>query len=143
MNFIKKYFLVKEISSKDGELHFRRYRLIECSFFAIYFHVIYKHDEDNHLHSHPWNFWSLILKGGYEETFKSKYNENYETFIRKPFSLGFRFYDDYHRVIRLFSTTYTLVFCSPRNLNYTWGYDVDGKHVNFNDYRKNKNGILN
>lgn len=140
-NLINKLFLVKEIVSKEGELHFRRYRLLECSLFAIYIHAIYKHDEDGHLHSHPWNFWSLILKGGYEEIFKSKYNSDYINYTKKPFSLSFRFYDDYHKVIKLFSTTWTLVFCSPRNKNYTWGYDVSGTHVNFDEYRRNKNAI--
>lgn len=138
-NFINKYFLVKEIKSKTGELHFRRYRLIECSMFALYIHFINKHDEDLHYHSHPWNFWSLILKGGYEENFTSKNERENSTHIRKFLSLGFRFYDDYHKVVKLFSPTWTLVLTSPRNVNYTWGYLVNGKHVNFDEYRKNKN----
>ncbi len=41
-------FLVKEIKSKAGELHFRRWRLLQLPFFAIYIHGIYKSDEDLH-----------------------------------------------------------------------------------------------
>jgi len=57
----------KEIISKDGVLHFRRWKIILTPWFAIYIHAIYKADEDKHLHNHPWNFWSFVLKGSYTE----------------------------------------------------------------------------
>lgn len=46
-------FLIKEIKSKTGDLHFRRWRIIETPWFSIYVHGIYKADEEAHLHDHP------------------------------------------------------------------------------------------
>lgn len=66
-SLFKILFLAKEIKSKTGELHFRRYRLFWTPWFALYIHRIYKADEDPYPHSHPWNFISLILNGGYIE----------------------------------------------------------------------------
>jgi hypothetical protein len=67
---IKKLFLAKEIISKEGVLHFRRWRIIECLLFNIYIHKIYV--KDNDLHDHPWNYFSLILSGSYIEKTKDK-----------------------------------------------------------------------
>lgn len=138
LSLLKKLFLVKEIKSKEGVLHFQRYRIIECSLFAIYVHYIAKSDEDKFPHSHPWNFWSLILFGGYYEALVKKYSFKKEYFKKQFLSIGYRYYDDYHQ-INLIKPTWTLVLCSPRNEDYTWGYLTDEGHVNFDVYRKNKN----
>lgn len=58
---------VLEIKSKAGELHFKRFAIFESKYLSLYFHRIYKADKDVYLHSHPWNFISLILKGSYVE----------------------------------------------------------------------------
>ena len=60
-------FLIKQIVSKDGNLHFKRWRIIETPWFNIYIHGIYHKDEEAHMHDHPWNFYSFILYGGYVE----------------------------------------------------------------------------
>lgn len=39
-NLLNKYLLVKEIVSKTGVVHFRRYRLLSLSKFNIYIHNI-------------------------------------------------------------------------------------------------------
>ena len=59
--------LVKEIRSKKGELHFKRWRILSTPWFNIFLHFINRADEDKDLHDHPWSFWSIILKGGYIE----------------------------------------------------------------------------
>ncbi len=145
----KKLFLIKEIRSKSGELHFRRYRLFWTPWLAIYIHRIYKSDEDLHPHNHPWNFISFILSGGYTE---SCYSQRFTPFI--PFGCSVdtietsqqtltvydsvkRTRDQYHH-ITLISPTTSLVL--------TWGkwekcgYLVDSKFVDFEEYRKIKNG---
>lgn len=52
-SIIRKFFLVKEIISKEGEVHFRRYRLLATPWFNIYIHNIRRSDEDIHMHDHP------------------------------------------------------------------------------------------
>lgn len=61
--------MVKEIKSKSGDLHFQRFAILETPIFSIYIHRIFKEDKDLHLHSHPWNFVSMILKGSYTEKY--------------------------------------------------------------------------
>jgi hypothetical protein len=126
---------VKEIRSKKGELHFVRWELfsIPCTTIKLYLHKILKEDEDEHPHDHPWNFFSLILKGGYVESVNHLFHH------RKPGSISYKKAEEYHKVLRLFSTTYSLalVFGKKR----TWGYRVGDGWVDFKTYRNNKNNI--
>ena len=59
--------LIKEIKSKSGEVHFRRWEILKTRCGSIWLHAIYKADQDKHLHNHPWDFKSLVLKGSYLE----------------------------------------------------------------------------
>jgi hypothetical protein len=141
-NFFKKLFLVKEIRSKTGELHFQRYRVFACKFFSIYLHFIAKSDEDKHPHSHPWNFFSLVLWGGYAETLTTHKTNIVSHHARSILSCSHRFYDDYHKIV-LVKPTWTLVFVSPNKDDYDWGYLVNGCHVRHENYRIMKNeGLL-
>lgn len=140
--------VVKEIKSKTGELHFRRYSIFQCKYFNIYIHRIFKSDEDKHKHNHPWNFISVILWGGYIESVLHmakdtnlfiKYRRQY---IRKFLNIGYRNFKDYHQ-FKLLKITTTLVITGPRT-NTSWGYYVDGTHICSDEYRNLKNkGILN
>ena len=59
--------LIKEIKSKAGELHFKRWEILKTHFGSIWLHAIYKADTDKHLHNHPWDFISVVLRGSYYE----------------------------------------------------------------------------
>ena len=123
---------VKEIISKDGVLHFRRWRILSTPWFKICLHGIYKADEDKHLHNHPWSFISIVLKGSYTERLpNSKLNPRF------PMGLAYRKKDQYHKIEDLHSpAVYTL------NLMWgfreTWGYDVNGKFIDHETYRDMK-----
>lgn len=137
--------LIREIRSKAGELHFKRWRVIETPWFNIYIHYIAKSDEDEHLHEHPWNFRTFVLKGGYKHRvirpvadmahFRNIYHEETETVL--PFhSVNMRWMD-LHKV-ELFAPTWSLVFTGPR-INDGWCYYVDGKLIHHTEYRRLKN----
>lgn len=51
----------------EGQVYMRRWYLIQTPWFGIRVHNILLPDQDRALHDHPWNFTSVILKGGYEE----------------------------------------------------------------------------
>lgn len=54
----------------DNELYLRRWFITPRSWKKrVFLHCILRPDEDRHLHDHPWNFATLVLKGGYDETF--------------------------------------------------------------------------
>lgn len=146
-NIIRKLFLIKEIISKEGELHFQRWRIFSSPLFNIYVHKILKADEDAHDHTHPWSFVSIILSGGYIESgnYKTWYNASIYKFCKR-WSINYKKYNDCHRVRKLFkSPTYTLVFTGPRKP--TWGYYIlcekelnyEYKFVDHETYRKLKN----
>lgn len=58
----------------------------------LYLHQFCRSDDDRALHDHPWDFWSLILKGAYTE------HTNEGPIRRKRFSLAHRKAEHAHRV---------------------------------------------
>jgi hypothetical protein len=142
-------FLIKEIRSKEGELHFRRWRLLSTPWFSIYIHGIYKEDEDLHLHDHPWNYLSIILRGYFSEKTldydvitdaKSKEwkSRRIEEKVVGPSSFIKRKAETFHKIQKLHSkSVYTLFFVGKKFRE--WGYDVNGQWIDHVTYRKMKN----
>jgi hypothetical protein len=131
--------LIKEIRSKEGELHFKRWRLLKTPWFEIYIHGIYKKDMDLHLHSHPWNIWTMVLSGGYVEVLWDEKNKRNVFRYRRRFNMGYRNVCQFHKIGRLLKTpTYTLAIVGNRQPEL-WGYLVDGKFVDHITYRERKN----
>ncbi len=142
MKLFRWLFMVKEIKSKSGELHFRRYRIFWTPWFALYIHRIYKADEDEHMHSHPWQFFiSYVLSGGYVE------NTNLigkEYLVKTAGSIGGRWWHEYHRLPYIIEPTTTCVFVVG---NEPWGYHVDSvnagyQHIDHVLYRRLKHAGL-
>lgn len=133
-DLLKKWFLVSEIRAKDGTLHFRRWRLLQLSAFAIYIHQIFESDKDAHFHSHPWNYISCVLKGAfYEENHSGNLLAINGTVVKRHHSV-------FHRITVLSKVTTLFLAFGPRQ---KWGYSVDGKFVDHVTYRKMKNdGLL-
>ncbi len=126
--------LIKEIKSKEGILHFRRWSIFQSKYFSIFIHGIYKEDNDLHLHNHPWNLFTFVLKGSYIEEIETGIN------LRNFSNCAYRTRNKYHKIKTLLSKevfTLALVF-GKRNDN--WGYLVDNKHIIHTDYRQKKNG---
>lgn len=138
---------VMEIRSRVGVLHFKRWAIIECEWFNIYIHYIGHSDMDRHPHNHPWKFTSMVLKGGYVESKRMGLLDQV-SIVPRVFFVKFRSValpfdirrnndlSTYHK-IRLIKPTYTLVFTGPR-INNDWGYLVDGKHIDAEEYRRTK-----
>jgi hypothetical protein len=140
-NLIRKLFLVKEISSRYGEVHFRRYRIISSPWFNIYIHHILKSDEDLHPHSHPFDFISIILYGGYEEVRHINTSNRLIDYlgvktIVKWFT-SFK-YNEFHKIKLLKNSCVTLVFTGPR-ITKDWGYLTEKGFIQHEEYRKRKN----
>lgn len=127
--------LIKEIRSKEGKLHFRRWQLLKTRWFSIYIHGIYATDQDKHLHNHPWDYKSIVLKGSYiEETNSGTNTLQFGTITSRNGK-------DYHKIKTLLTkSVYTLFIVSP--VKRVWGYQVDGSWMNHEEYRKLKNQNL-
>lgn len=136
---INKLFLVKEIRSKKGLLHFRRWRLLATPWFSIFIHEISRRDEDEDPHSHPWNFRTLVLRGGYEKIcYKNGRRTEYNVLRRWETIKHTK--DEYHRimVLRDIRPVWTLVVVGKRDSE--WGYLTEKGCVDKDNYRKMKNG---
>jgi hypothetical protein len=123
--------LVKEIRSQAGELVFRRWRLLSTPWFSVYVHALYESDRDEHMHDHPWDFMSIILKGGYLENtlYRVKRYGRFDVIRHKA--------EDFHQLRLLHKPTWTLVITGPARR--AWGYLVKGRFVGHEEYRKMKN----
>lgn len=123
--------LIKEIKSKDGIVHFRRYLLLSTKWFHCYLHRIYQPDKDLHLHNHPWNFWGIILWGGYIE-------ENEQgTRTRKIGSWSGGNQSYFHKIKEIISPTTSLFFVSTKTNE--WGYKTSEGYLDHQTYRDLKN----
>lgn len=142
---IYRLFVVKEIWSKEGILHFRRFRLLSTPWFNIYLHNILKSDEDAHPHDHPWHFYSFILWGGYSEAWLGAY-EDYRFWRgdplriskRTPGSLVYHHAKDFHKITLLKKSAWTLVFTFGKR-RPSWGYQTPQGWIDFKAYREFKN----
>lgn len=124
--------LVKEIKSKDGELHFRRFLLFGTPWFSVYIHHIYKKDEDKHLHDHPWNYFSMVLKGSYNESSQDGVR------LMKPGNLVFASAERLHKIAFLRTNKVVTLFITGKRKR-DWGYKVGDEWVDHKTYRERKN----
>jgi hypothetical protein len=124
--------LIKEIKSKAGDVHFKRWEILKTRWGSIWLHAIYKADTDKHLHNHPWDFTSIVLKGSYIEQTQKGIN------FQRPGKINVRDGSEYHKILQMETpVVYTLFFASkPKRL---WGYDVDGRFIDHETYREMKN----
>ena len=134
----RKLFLVKEIVSKYGVLHFRRYRLLQFPWFAIYVHQICKSDEEADMHDHPWDFNSVILEGSYWESSMTAPDFNkvsYQQFYSGDVITHKA--EDAHKLRLVSKEVWTLVLTSGRD-RY-WGYQTSAGWIGHKEYRQLKN----
>jgi hypothetical protein len=99
----------------------RRYILLNRSWGKIYLHRI-DGEDTAHLHSHPWSYVSIVLKGHHKEHLMDR------TILRKPFSIAFRKHDTFHRLETVAArASWTLVLMGPER--HAWGFLKDGQFV--------------
>jgi hypothetical protein len=148
---MKMFKWVKEIRSKNGILHFKRYAIIETTYFSVYWHKIYEHDRDVHMHSHPWAFFGIIIKGTYVEEYLNKttvgsilnpigisLSTAYRT--KRPFGIGFGSRKYFHRIHRIENgpvTSLFFTFGKRQNWYYRTSLGKNGL-VESEEYRKLK-----
>ena len=135
--------LIKEIVSKIGNRHFRRWSIVSTPLFNIYVHCIERSDEDPDPHDHPWNFISVILKGAYLESVKTLHGDC-NIFLRKRGNIFFHSLNRAHKITILNGPVWTLVFTGKRKED-EWGYHTEYGWVDNKSYRleKYKNIIWN
>lgn len=123
----------------DGSLYMERWSLFEMRWLSARLHHITTHDYDRALHDHPWNFASIVLRGGYVENrpetvepcFEGDAERCSQTY-RMAGSIAFRRATDRHAITSVLRNTYSL-FIYGRALQW-WGFYTPSGKVYFRDY---------
>lgn len=119
-----------------SKVYLRRLRIIQTPRGAVYLHWIFMADGDRDPHDHPWNFWSLVIRGGYLEKLlgiplitrvgEVTYPEWGKWSFRKmPRGKA-------HSILTVQPGTITLVFTGKRSS--TWGFYTKQGFVPFDQY---------
>lgn len=108
--------------------------------FNIFLHHFLKGDPDD-VHDHPWNYCTLIVKGGYWEwlpQFNSAGQKIGELSVwRGPGHFRFCFAESYHR-IELDPNVDCWTIFMPMKQRREWGFLVKNKWVHYAQYLKER-----
>lgn len=108
---------------------------------SVRVHHIKRADQDRHLHDHPWNARTIVLRGWYEEESKA-HNPEWFCFVngeKRGIATRFKGYTgrllfgQYHRISAVPTDGVWTLFFTWRKRG-TWGFDVDGNKVPWRDY---------
>lgn len=131
-----------DIPDKKGGYYLRRLRVVETPWFGVYLHEMRGPDPGRDLHDHPWEFVSVILKGGYTELVPAQqpkdshaglasFAKRWDTW--KVGSVHYMRATDQHTIEQLLGVpTYTLVLRGRRKR--TWGFHTKDGFVPWNEY---------
>lgn len=124
--------------STDGDLYMRRWVLTLPTGRQARLHWIVRPDAGHCLHDHPFDFWSLVLRGWYVEQFDdSAYapSEIDAVFTRKHCWLSLRRFpaEHLHQISEVSpGGCWTLVFTGP--IRRLWGFQTARGWVDFRTY---------
>ncbi len=119
----------------DGTTYMRRW-FFWCPWFGIRVHNILRSDHDRHLHDHPWDFVSLILRGGYQEITEEPHDAGpcqavFRSRRFAPGSIVRHRAEDLHRLI-VARPAWTIVITGPKRKS--WGFMTEDGMVPWREY---------
>jgi hypothetical protein len=109
----------------DNETRQTKYRWCPVS---IRLHRIMTPDNDRHLHDHPWDARTIILKGWYQEL-----RQGAGRVMRYPGHSAAIGYGEYHQIRYVCLGGAWTLFITGKYRG-TWGFLVDGKKVPYKEY---------
>lgn len=117
----------------NADTHVARHRWFPWS---IRVHHILREDLGRHLHDHPWNARTIILRGWYEEQRLIRYKVAGDTLIpyqRRAGSTARIGFGEYHHISKVSpGGVFTLFISGPKQGE--WGFLVAGKKILWRKY---------
>jgi hypothetical protein len=104
---------------------------------SVRIHHIQRPDSDRHLHDHPWNARTIILRGWYQEELPATVfmdgsrSRNFRS--RRAGDTGRLLFGEYHRIECISDGGVWTLFITWRYRG-TWGFNVDGRKVPWREY---------
>lgn len=135
--YMNRYWLFNAYDSKDGK------PATPISWLpSIRVHHILRPDEDRHLHDHPWDARTIILKGGYVEEKLCAYGvaadgqfyERTAPSIRLPGDTTPIRFGEFHSIMTVPEAGAWTMFITFRYRG-VWGFLVDGRKVPWREYK--------
>ncbi len=140
---------------KDGEVYMWRYWLFNpypntggsgadrkrWQFpISVRIHHIVLPDQDRHLHDHPWNARTIILRGTYAEIRRERpykalwdFTEVETNYLRKAGSTATLGFGEFHRIVDITQDgVWTMLITG--HYRGTWGFNVDGVKIPWRQY---------
>lgn len=110
-----------EVPEYDGDgTYLTRWRVIQTPWFGVYVHRFTGPDPRATLHDHPWDFLSLVVRGGYVERRLDPMTRDIDEAHRIRWVNRMRSHDA-HAIVKLLRVpTWSLMFVGKRRR--TWGY---------------------
>lgn len=94
-----------------GAGHLDRWTVFEKkNWFSIYIHRFNTVEQDR-FHTHAFNAWAIVLRGGYKE--QALYDDGKTDIVRIGPSIRFIGRDYNHRILRSVPNTWSIVFAGP------------------------------
>lgn len=103
---------------------------------SIRLHHILREDDDRHLHDHPWNARTIILRGGYDEDrprHPCDWRDGGQAYWRRAGDTAPLRFGEYHRITAVSKGGVWTLFITGRYRG-TWGFLVDGVKVPWRRY---------
>lgn len=118
---------------KSGLVHVVRNSIRYLYPFYARFHLIWRKDNGDPLHNHPFGFVSLILKGWYEEEVLQE-DGSVIKFRYEAGDVNIKNANSYHRITDVSDGGVTTLVIMGRRTGNSWGFMVDGKHVPYQQH---------
>ena len=118
----------------NGDAYLDRLRLVQTPWFAVYLHHIHRPDKDVCPHDHPWAFASLVLCGGYSESFwpDKTVPGDWEWRDRRRWSARRLSRNAAHIITDVRGPLWTLVIAGRDHGD--WGFWRNGKYIPWREY---------
>ena len=101
---------------------------------SVRVHEILRSDVGRDPHDHPFNYLTIILKGGYIERRFDDLGDPISAKWHGPGSIMWRPAHSWHMLELLEGKTATTLFITGRKIDGAWGFNVDGKKVKHLDH---------
>lgn len=125
------------IPCENGLVYLVRWRLVQTPWFGVYLHDLLEPDSDRDPHDHPWNFISIVLRGGYLERFYEQrvgFQQKTRDQVWRRWSWHRMGTDHAHMIRTVEPRTKTLILTGRRSRN--WGFWTDDGWVAWQNYEK-------
>lgn len=121
------FFRRFDIVAPDGSVYLRRWYLVSTPWFGVYLHHIVQPDPDRDLHDHPWDFVSVVLRGGYTEELPRCRTRHWPAGTMHRMRA-----EDMHRICYGAPSTWTLLLVGRRRRE--WGFQTAHRWMPWREY---------